>query len=200
MQNGLTKDKAEQSLKCLSYLADDLGVGDVADHVLGNYKFGLWSACSHPTAHHYGDYGLVIHTQEVVSTSLKMADLYPQYEIKRDVLFLAALFHDVGKCWDYWRSVDYDGVVTYKGTDHKRTIHHISRSALVWQEACFIHWNNSYGLRDYFADSVTHAILAHHGLRAWGSPVAPKSREAWLLHLCDGISARMYDADTLDRI
>lgn len=30
------------------------------------------------------------------------------------------------------------------------------------------------------------------------SPVAQKTRVAWLLHLCDGISARMDDAETLD--
>jgi len=49
-------------------------------------------------------------------------------------------------------------------------------------------------------DKVLHAILAHHGCREAGSPVAPKTREAWLVHFCDGISARMDDADTWDII
>ncbi len=196
MQNELSKDNATASYNRLSYLAVNLGVGDVASHVLDNDKFRLWSACSHPTAHHYGDYGLIIHTEEVVSTSLKMADLYPKCDIDREVLFLAALFHDVGKCWDYWREIDDDGCVQYAGSNHKRLIHHVSRSSIVWNEAALLHYKNFHTVRDH----VTHAILAHHGLREWGSPVAPKSREAWLLHLCDGISARMYDADTLDRI
>jgi 3'-5' exoribonuclease len=47
-------------------------------------------------------------------------------------------------------------------------------------------------------EEVLHAILSHHGMRQWGSPVAPKSRLAWLLHLADSMSARMADADTLD--
>ena len=51
-----------------------------------------------------------------------------------------------------------------------------------------------------YHEDVLHAVLAHHGTREAGSPVAPKSRVAWLVHLCDGISARMYDADTMDVI
>jgi 23S rRNA maturation-related 3'-5' exoribonuclease YhaM len=55
-------------------------------------------------------------------------------------------------------------------------------------------------LNTRYHDSVLHAILAHHGRREAGSPVAPKSRIAWLVHLSDQISARMADADTLDII
>ena len=47
-------------------------------------------------------------------------------------------------------------------------------------------------------EDVLHVILSHHGNRLAGSPVAPKTREAWIIHLCDGISARLYDADTWD--
>ena len=39
-----------------------------------------------------------------------------------------------------------------------------------------------------------------HGQREWGSPVMPKSRVAWLLHLSDGISARMADCETTDHV
>jgi 23S rRNA maturation-related 3'-5' exoribonuclease YhaM len=82
----------------------------------------------------------------------------------------------------------------WKGTEHKRTIHHISRSAITWNRACAFH-EFDYGK---YADSVTHNILSHHGQREWGSPVMPKTKAAWLLHLCDGISARMNDADKCD--
>jgi 23S rRNA maturation-related 3'-5' exoribonuclease YhaM len=51
---------------------------------------------------------------------------------------------------------------------------------------------------DKYHERVCHAILAHHGTREWGSPIAPLSRVAWLVHLCDNLSARMYDAETLD--
>jgi 3'-5' exoribonuclease len=94
--------------------------------------------------------------------------------------------------WDY-EPVDKSYNV-WSGTEHKRTIHHISRSALVWNSAVATH-SLKYGK---YTDSVTHNILSHHGQREWGSPVMPKTKAAWLLHLCDGISARMNDADKWD--
>ena len=41
---------------------------------------------------------------------------------------------------------------------------------------------------DHISDSILDAMLAQD----------PKSRVAWLVCLCDNLSARMYDADTLD--
>jgi len=49
-------------------------------------------------------------------------------------------------------------------------------------------------------DEVLHAILAHHNLREWGSPISPATRTAWLLHLCDSISARMDDGERIAEI
>lgn len=78
----------------------------------------------------------------------------------------------------------------------RESIHHISRSALIWSHAVVEHPEFS----DKYHDVVLHNILSHHGSREWGSPVAPKTQAAWLLHLCDGISARMNDCDRLDLV
>ena len=99
-----------------------------------------------------------------------------------------------GKCIGEYQSLIKLPRKEWENSDHRRLIHHISRSSIIWNEAC----KKSEHIWKRFADPVTHAILAHHGGRSMGSPVAPKSREAWILHLCDGISARVYDADTLD--
>ena len=110
-------------------------------------------------------------------------------------LFLSALFHDCGKMWDYDPHSFENGVPDYNNwisTPHKRSIHHISRSAIEWNLAA------KYKISEALIDAVTHNILAHHGQRAWGSPVAPKSGAAWMLHLCDGISSRMNDCDSWD--
>ncbi|NJO65739.1 MAG: HD domain-containing protein [Richelia sp. RM2_1_2] len=133
-------------------------------------------------------------------------------------MFLAALFHDVGKLWDYTpykkyhngyeeaffslqeilncfnrKEPNYMWELCWKGNPHKRLIHHISRSALCFQEAAL-----KYNLSSEITDNILHAILSHHGLKEWGSPVAPKTRLAWLLHLCDGLSARMNDCNRVD--
>jgi 3'-5' exoribonuclease len=178
--------------------AHNLGVYDIASVVIDDPRFELWSGSSKKHQHHYGKGGLIQHTCEVVGLCfanfnlLKSTTFCNIIDIDPIELYLSALFHDCGKMWDY-EPVDKSYNVWF-GTEHKRTIHHISRSALVWNSAVATH-SLKYGK---YADSVTHNILSHHGQREWGSPVMPKTKAAWLLHLCDGISARMNDADKWD--
>jgi 3'-5' exoribonuclease len=195
----------------LSNIAKELKVYNVSSVVLENPKFKEWSGSSKPNQHHYGQGGLCQHTREVVKlcfSTIKTLKL----SVDKVEVYLSALFHDYGKIWDY-SSPDYDYLMTnyrsgdrdlllWTSTEHKRCIHHVSRSAIEWNLAvtkCNI-FDNGDNLSRNYADRVTHNILSHHGQREWGSPVAPKSREAWLLHLCDGLSARMCDANTFDCI
>jgi len=189
--------------------ADYHGVRKIADLMLDDPRFIVWSGSSHEGQHHHGTGGLVTHVSEVVHMCMLLKnECYPDLDEK--VLFLSALLHDWGKLWDYepW---DYGStakplkacVITdpklidqhtkWRGAPHKRNIHHISRSAIEWSKAVALT-----GECKDIEEQVTHAILAHHGQRAWGSPVAPNSRIAWLLHCCDIISARMADCETLD--
>lgn len=188
-------------LESLKRNATKLGVSNIANIVLNNPLFHICSGSAHENCHHYGDGGLVQHTSEVWDIAYNISKLYasgvragvtpPKVIVPDDTqLFLACLFHDVGKMWDY-EKIGGEWV----GTTHKRHIHHISRSAIEWSRAV-----EKTGVCRDIEDEVLHAILAHHGQRQFGSPVAPKSRLAWLLHFSDGISARMNDADTLDII
>jgi len=185
------------SLEYIEKTANDLGVGHIANEVIGDGRFYLWSGSSRKEQHHYGKHGLVRHTAEVIMLCLAN-DAILGCGMDHRELFLAALFHDCGKMWDY-ASLSDDGQQNYDNwvsTPHKRSIHHISRSAIQWNLAA-----EKWELTKSPAidvDEITHAILAHHGQRAWGSPVAPKSGLAWMLHLCDGISARMDDCDSWD--
>jgi 3'-5' exoribonuclease len=163
-------------------------VFDLAYHVLNDIRFYHWSGSGKPEHHHYGTEGLWKHTLEVIELCMKVAETYPQHNLNKEYLFLAALFHDYGKIWDYKQDTNN---IWVKGS-HCRYIHHISRSAIEWSLA-----KNKYsGFDD--KDEVLHAILAHHGFREWGSPVAPASRVAFILHYCDAISARVDDCDRHD--
>jgi 3'-5' exoribonuclease len=44
------------------------------------------------------------------------------------------------------------------------------------------------GLDPTYRDTVAHAILAHHGRHEWGSPVAPATPEATVIHFADMLS------------
>lgn len=177
----------------LRRMASGHGVAKIADEVLSDPRFSIWGASSGEGAHHNYHGGLAEHTMEVAQLADANARLlFVDKDINHQELFLAALFHDVGKMWDY----EYNEVSgKWIGTPHKRIIHHISRSAVVWEKAAEKH-----DLSQKMRDGVLHAILAHHGRREWGSPVAPLSKVAWLIHLSDQLSARMNDADTNDVI
>ena len=174
----------------LNDIATKLNVYDIAQTVIGNEKFSIWTGSGEKGKHHYGSGGLLCHTMEVVDLCLQNAqyitDLY-HYHIDRQKLFLAALFHDIGKIYDY-ELIIIDSDV-WRKANHAREIHHISRSALIWNEAKI-----KFNFVDEH-DEVLHAILSHHGRREYGSPVSPSTRIAWLLHLCDSISARMFDCN-----
>ena len=194
------------NIAALKKIAKSLKVSKIANVVLNDERFAICSGSSKPIHHHFGDGGLLKHTFEVVELCLNNNEYFkPLNKAVCDrKLFLAALFHDSGKMWDYTYSghILYDEPATpcsnhgkvegWIATPHKRNVHHISRSGILWSQSAKDH-----GFKDQ-NDEVLHAILAHHGLRNWGSPVPPNSRLAWLLHLCDGISARMDDGERWD--
>lgn len=183
----------EDHLEDLKILAEEFGCLDLALPLLNNPKFSEWSASCHEPAHHYGEGGLLKHTWEVVNLCLNTAFFFKhEHEIDMAELLLSALYHDYGKLWDY----TFDPVAkTYTGNNHRRTIHHIQRSAIEWQMIA-----REQKCDEKFMDRVTHNILSHHGRRDYGSPVAPLTREAYILHLSDAMSARVNDCDRLDLI
>ncbi len=186
-------------LSALRQLAIDMDVLDVASHVLDHPRFATWSGADKPDRHHYGEGGLQQHTWEVVILCLaNRQTLLDQGVIDgRDLpvkpVYLAALFHDIGKTLDYQRVDDpMTNTVSWTHTPHKTLVRHITRSGIEWVKA-----GEKHGLDQEAIDAVLHAILAHHGQPNWGSPVSPSTRLAWLLHLCDQLSARMYDCETV---
>ena len=188
----------------LKVSASLLGVPEyVSNVVIDDERFPLWSGSSKEYQHHYGKGGLLKHTCEVIRLCI-LNNRQLEAGIDERQLFLAALFHDCGKMWDYeptwenrddWRQERFINYHKWNSTNHKRQIHHISRSGIVWSKA-----SENMGESQEWCDEVLHAILAHHGQREWGSPVGPNTKLAWMLHLCDCISARMDDATRWDQV
>jgi 3'-5' exoribonuclease len=176
-------------------MAASLNVERIASELLNNYSFLIQSGSQRKRAHHYGAGGLLKHTWEVCSLVLQNATFYlaahPNLDLQE--LFISALYHDYGKVWDYERDPVTLEYSEKTHNNHRRRIHHISRSAIEWEVIA-----RKLNIDKDFTERVTHNILSHHGQREWGSPVAPLSREAWILHLCDGISARVDDCDRVD--
>jgi 3'-5' exoribonuclease len=178
------------------------------DPVLDDPRFEIWSGAGSDKHHHYGDGGLLKHTHEVFEyvelIAMKHNSTCVGYENRINVLelLISVIWHDYGKIWDYQK--DENGVWG-KHNNHARQIHHISRSAIEWERYSsklpIELWNTLEAEnRVINPDNITHNILSHHGMREWGSPVAPATREAWVLHLADNLSARLDDCNKHDII
>ncbi len=162
----------------------------LTNEVIDDNRFQL-STGSLDKKHHYGKHGLLKHTREVAELCFSTLKTLNIKNVDPIELFLSAIFHDTGKIMDY--APTDETMERWEGTEHKRIIHHITGSAIIWTRTVL-----KYPKYAKYHDSVLHAILSHHGQRQWGSPVAPYTSVAWLVHLCDNLSARMNDCGTVD--
>lgn len=165
-------------------LASELKVYNVCKRLLDDKRFWLCPASSKPEKHHHYTGGLADHTLEVVELCLNSYYI-EKYKINRKNAYLAALYHDYGKIYDYIETESGWGV-----TKHKYFVGHIVTSTTMLSKE--VEGKISY--EDYY--QISHAILAHHGRNEYGSPVTPQTPLAWLLHLSDNFSARMNDMYT----
>lgn len=126
-------------------------------------------------AKHHHNYigGLLQHTYEVVKTALSISNVY---NVNKDYIITAALFHDIMKIKEY----SDDG----KWLEYGDKIGHIVGSSEYFGRLA----------TEYFVDktdieNIQHIILSHHGKKEWGSPVEPKTVEAVIVHEADMISS-----------
>jgi 3'-5' exoribonuclease len=131
------------------------------------------------TVHHAYRGGLLEHTRQVCRVCLVLADLYP--ELDREFLFVAALFHDLGKAWEI------EGLVTWEQSDPGHLLGHIQLGL----ERLEPFLDQAKGLDPGLVLHLKHAIISHHGELEFGSAKRPKTPEAFALHFADDLDAKM---------
>ena len=126
--------------------------------------------------HHAYPGGLLNHTYQM----LRMLDgLYPclPYQVKVEHCILAILFHDCGKLYEYSKQGEAQPDMYLLG--------HIFIGA---------HWLQnileSKGFDKEETKRIVHCVLAHHGVREFGSPVVPCTQEAIIVSHIDNLSAK----------
>ncbi len=128
--------------------------------------------------HHAYRGGLLEHSLGMAKLAMSLASHYP--EIDRQILLVGALFHDLGKIWEfsYGLVTEYSDEGKLLGHMHLALEHlqpHLQKSGL--DAAHIVHFK--------------HLILSHHGTYEFGSPRLPQTAEAMLLHYIDNIDAKM---------
>jgi 3'-5' exoribonuclease len=104
------------------------------------------------------------------------------YGANADLVLAGVIVHDIGKL----QELDYDmGMTSY--TRDGNLVGHIGLGLILVREA-------TRGMAEFPADlrsELEHLVLSHHGTRDHGSPVEPKTIEAFILAMVDELDARL---------
>ena len=131
------------------------------------------------TVHHGFAGGLLEHTLSVVRFCEYMAGTYDI--LNADLLFAAAICHDIGKVKELSDFPDNDY------TDEGQLIGHIVIGVEMIGEAI----RSIPDFPPVLANEWKHCIIAHHGELEFGSPKKPALAEAFALNLADNADAKM---------
>ena len=143
---------------------------------LGSYED--FYICVGGIGHHEYKGGLLTHTLEVARYCEEFLKIKP--EANRDILITAALWHDLGKIWEYKRPK----AVTIK-TEKANLFHHTYTSLAEFTVAA-----KECKLNQINIDNIGHAIISHHYYAPQRNhPILPQTLEALLLCNADHLSA-----------
>jgi 3'-5' exoribonuclease len=174
----------------------DEAIADTQLRQLLDYFFGELS----PTWHRFRDapaakvyhqayrHGLLEHCLTVAQGVNAAAGVFPG--IDREVAVAGALLHDIGKTAAY-----NDDPLAIDLTDAGRLEGEIPLGYYLVRRQI----EEIPGFDSGLARCVLHVILSHHGSLEHGSPVAPATREAVLVHMIDNLGGRLGSFDRLER-
>jgi 3'-5' exoribonuclease len=140
--------------------------------------------------HHAFVGGYLEHTLSVTRTALYLADKYTAYytemkpPLSKSLVIAGAVLHDIGKLQEL-AFKDEGWVYTAQG----RLVGHILMGRDMVREAA-----TRVELMD--ADTllrIEHMVISHQNLPEWGSPIAPHTPEALLVHYSDDIDAKFHE-------
>lgn len=144
--------------------------------------------------HHARRGGLVEHVAQMMRSADALCPVYP--ELNRDLLLAGVLFHDCGKLWE--NSYPEDGFSQIHSI-HGEMLGHIPLGIelvnKLWNDLLdspeFESWKTLKPTSEMTRLHLLHLIGSHHGQFEFGSPVLPRTPEAFALHHIDNLDAKM---------
>jgi 3'-5' exoribonuclease len=175
-------DQMQEQLKELIKSVKDSHLLSLLESFFGDTEF-LRRFSHSPAAsafHHAYVGGLLEHSLSVARLGASAAEEHPQ-ELDRDLMVVGGLLHDLGKTYELSSGPVFDY------TDAGRLIGHIIMGCLEAERRML-------ALSDFPVElkrQVLHLIASHHGQKEFGAPILPCTPEAFALHHCDNLDAKM---------
>lgn len=132
--------------------------------------------------YYHHDYigGLLEHSVQTARlaflTLMNLSQITDISVISKDLIVAGALLHDIGKIQCYKMG---DGFILSTNILYEQG-HIISGVALI-----------SKYIKSEQLDELIHIIASHHATMEWGSPIEPKSFEAWVIHTQEYLSSKI---------
>jgi 3'-5' exoribonuclease len=166
---------------------DDVPLRRLTVELLADHAEQLHSLAAAMYHHHAFRGGWLEHVLSVTRTAIyladKYADAYPEMRppLSKSLVVAGAILHDIGKLVELSQQ---PGGAEY--TPAGRLIGHIvlGRDLVRAKAATISELDAEMRLR------LEHVILSHQGTPEWGSPVAPATPEALLVHFADDLDAK----------
>ena len=144
--------------------------------------------------HHARRGGLVEHVAQMMRSAVAIASAYPT--LNRDLMVTGVLFHDAGKIWENGMPADS---FTMPYSEAGELLGHITIGIelvnTLWRKlAVTDDWKTWLAMEPASEDvrmHLLHLVASHHGELAFGSPVTPRTPEAWALHYVDNLDAKL---------
>ncbi|MGE0044003.1 MAG: 3'-5' exoribonuclease YhaM family protein [Vicinamibacterales bacterium] len=129
--------------------------------------------------HHAYRGGFLEHICSMMASGRALAKVYGADE---DLVIAGVILHDIGKL----QELAYDaGRTSY--TRDGNLVGHIALGIIMVREAA----NHIQGFPPELRSKLEHLVASHHGTREHGSPVEPKTIEAFILAAVDDLDARI---------
>lgn len=144
--------------------------------------------------HHARRGGLVEHVAQMMRSVAALCPVYP--ELNRDLLLAGVLFHDCGKLWEnsypehgFAQTLSIHGEMMGHIPLGIELVNKLWRDLAESSEASS--WNNLKPSTEDTRLHLLHLIGSHHGEHQFGSPVLPRTPEAFALHYIDNLDAKL---------
>jgi 3'-5' exoribonuclease len=144
--------------------------------------------------HHARRGGLVEHVAQMMRSADALCGVYP--ELNRDLLLTGVLFHDCGKLWENcYPEHGFNQILSLHGEMLGHIPLGIELANKLWRDLAespeAAAWQGLSPADEDVRLHLLHLIGSHHGEHQFGSPVLPRTPEAFALHYIDNLDAKL---------
>lgn len=169
----------EEDLNKMINLIEDEDIKKLVSTVILENKEKYMTYPAAISIHHAYKGGICYHSLSIAKNALSIANNYPQ--LNKDYLIAGSLLHDIGK------TVEMNGINSTSYTLQGNLEGHISIGAEM-VKSC----GEKIHTPEFKLTVIVHMILSHHGSAEFGSPIPPRTPEAFVLHLLDEMDAKLF--------